>query len=121
MKKKIGIVLLIAAMGILGNMLSGREGEKANLPALIKGGAVLIDTRTAEEFGMGHLPGSINIPYDLLPRDIQFIESDKSSAIVVYCESGARSDGAKKMLAEMGYTNVVNGGTIDNVAQALAQ
>ena len=121
MKKKLGIVLLIAAMGILGNMLSGRDGEKADLAALVKDGAVLIDTHTAEEFGMGHLPGSINLPYDLIPRDIPLVEQDHSKSIIVYCESGARSDGAKKLLASMGYTNVVNGGTIGNVAQALAR
>ncbi len=38
--------------------------EAARLPLLLSKGAMVVDTRAADEFAAGHIPGTINIPAD---------------------------------------------------------
>jgi hydroxyacylglutathione hydrolase len=39
-----------------------RELESKDLDAILKSGAVIVDTRPAEKFAAGHIPGTFNIP-----------------------------------------------------------
>lgn len=71
---------------------------------------IVIDVRTAGEYAGGHIPGAINIPYDVIAERIAETTADTSASIVVYCRSGRRSGIALATLAQMGYTNVVNEG-----------
>lgn len=73
--------------------------------------AVLLDVRTEEEYLMGHIPKSLNIPLRMI-GDVEDTVENKSTALYVYCRSGARSRQAVDMLEEMGYTNAVNIGGI---------
>jgi len=109
-------------MGILGNLLL-RGGADANIDiaTLVKDGALIIDTRSAEEFSGGHIDGAINIPYDIIGNVIDKHTTDKSKSIIVYCHSGTRSGMAKKTLEHAGYTNVVNGGGLHHMQRALGQ
>jgi rhodanese-related sulfurtransferase len=51
----------------------------------------------------------VNIELDQLQSRLNEL-GDKSRDITVYCASGARSAYAQRMLMQMGYTNVKNGG-----------
>ena len=67
---------------------------------------VLLDVRSSEEFGAGHLSGAVNIPRGKLEFGIgRFFEDTE---IVLYCRIDARSPLATKTLKDMGYTNVKN-------------
>jgi phage shock protein E len=117
---KFGLAVII--MSILANMLfRGGADKDADIPALVKNGALVIDTRSAGEFAGGHIEGAINIPYDIIGNVIEKYEADKSRSIVVYCHSGGRSAFAKKQLEHAGYTNVVNGGGVHHMQRALGQ
>lgn len=73
----------------------------------------LIDVRSPNEFARGHLAGAVNLPLDQLVQGIDTLEAiGKSSALVIYCQSGARSAMACSYLAQQGYTQVVNGGAM---------
>lgn len=74
-------------------------------------GAMLLDVRTAQEFGEGHIPGSVNLPGESIGRAAQLIPQ-KDTPLFVYCLSGARSRQATAQLKQMGYTNVENIGGI---------
>ncbi|WP_418715213.1 FAD-dependent oxidoreductase [Blautia hydrogenotrophica] len=73
--------------------------EAALLPR--DGSAVLLDTRTAEEFARGHIDGFQNIPVDELRERLGEIERDKP--VYVICQSGLRSYIAVRILEGNGY------------------
>ena len=74
-------------------------------------GAVLLDVRTPQEYGEGHIPGSKNVPLQTLDK-VRSVVENKDADLFVYCYSGARSRQATAMLQHMGYTNVQNIGGI---------
>ena len=122
MNRIIKFGLAVVIVSLIANMLfRGGADKDADIPALVKNGALLIDTRTAGEFTGGHIEGAINIPYDIIGNVISNYEADKSRPIVVYCHSGARSASAKKQLQHAGYTYVVNGGGLHHMVRALGQ
>ena len=69
----------------------------------------VVDVRSPEEFKGGAYPDAINLPVDELPTRINELGS-KSREITLYCASGARSSYAQRILIQMGFTNVKNGG-----------
>ena len=75
---------------------------------------VIIDARTTEEFGEGHIEGAILIPeYEITERAEAELPR-KDQLILVYCRSGRRSKIAAQALVDLGYTNVKEfGGIID--------
>jgi thioredoxin 1 len=68
--------------------------------------AQLIDVRTPEEFGQGHLEKAVNIDF----KDEQFASKtgvlDKEKPVFVYCLSGGRSEAAVKQLKSLGFTQI---------------
>ena len=75
---------------------------------------ILLDVRTPEEFRERHIPNAINIPNETIgSEDIQELP-DKDQLILVYCRSGNRSKQASGKLAELGYTNIVEIGGIND-------
>ena len=76
-------------------------------------GALLLDVRGADEFAEGHIPGSVNIPLQLLPTK-KGLPEDLDTPIFVYCRSGGRSRRAAAFLEKLDYSNVKNiGGIMD--------
>ena len=69
--------------------------------------AILLDVRTPEENGGGHVPGSRNLPLQQIEK-ITAIAEKKETPLFVYCQSGARSRQAVSLLQRMGYENVNN-------------
>ena len=72
---------------------------------------LIVDVRTAQEFAGGAYPGAINIPLDEIQKNIPKFGSH-SREITVYCASGARSAYGQRVLQQLGFTNVKNGGGI---------
>ena len=64
-------------------------------------GAVWIDVREADEWQEGHLPGAVHIPRGFLESRVEGVAPDKSTEVVVYCASAARSAFAAKSLQEI--------------------
>lgn len=77
-------------------------------------GPLILDVRTPMEFAMGAYPGAINVGLDSLAEWAQTIE-DKNREILIYCASGARSSYGMRMLKQMGFTNVENGGGLHDM------
>jgi phage shock protein E len=75
---------------------------------------IILDVRTQEEYDAGYIPGAILIPdFEIADRAEKELP-DKDQLILVYCRSGNRSKKASAKLVEMGYTNVVEFGGIND-------
>lgn len=103
--KLILVVLLIVAAGVLYLRFSAVRVSGSDARALVTKGATLLDVRSPEEFGGGHIDGAINIPIQELSGRTDELD-DKNHEIVVYCQSGARSAMAKRLLEHDGFTSV---------------
>lgn len=68
------------------------------------GSAQIVDVRTPEEYGAGHLAGAVNIDWfgkDFLVRATS--ELDPGRPVMVYCRSGKRSAAAAARLEKSGF------------------
>jgi rhodanese-related sulfurtransferase len=86
---------------------------------LIKEAAFLVDVRTEAEFAEGHVDGSTNIPLDQVASQLEKFKEKEQ--IVVFCRSGNRSGQAKMILEQNGIKNVINGGTWQDVKEAVGK
>jgi len=74
--------------------------------------ALLVDVRNPSEYDGGHIPGSINFAMSRILQEAQEAFPDKTVPLYVYCQSGARSARAGKLLDLLGYESVVDLGGI---------
>lgn len=100
-------------MNIFKQLFGG--SEPVDLKPIIEEGAYLVDVRSPAEFAQEHVKGSVNIPLDTIPTQLAKFKGKKT--IVVFCRSGSRSSMAKSILEKNGYSNVINGGTWEDVNQ----
>lgn len=77
---------------------------------------IILDVRTEEEFKEKHIENAILIPHTEIEQRAEKELIDKNQLILVYCRSGNRSKTASKILAQLGYTNVMEFGGINNWA-----
>ena len=89
-------------------------------PALVAADPIWIDVRTTDEYKSGHVSEAVNIPYTEIAEGIPGLTSDKDASIYVYCRSGRRSGVAKDTLEDLGYTQVVNVGGLDEAKKKYA-
>ncbi|MBX2951771.1 MAG: rhodanese-like domain-containing protein [Leadbetterella sp.] len=95
------------------------SGDNTELSQAIKDRAFLVDVRTPGEFASGSVKGAVNIPLNQLQAQLAKFKNKKQ--IIVFCRSGGRSTQAKALLNQNGFTNVMNGGTWQNVQRAKDQ
>ena len=81
--------------------------EYRNIP-----NALLVDVRNPSEYDGGHIPGSMNFAMSRILKEGEDAFPDKSVPMFVYCQSGARSARAGKLLDLMGYESVTDLGGI---------
>ena len=82
-------------------------------PALLATDPIWIDVRSADEYRGGHVSEAVNIPHTEIAGSIAEITGDKNAVIYVYCRSGRRSGVAKATLEDLGFTQVVNLGSVE--------
>lgn len=76
---------------------------------------ILLDVRTLEEYEKKHIPNAVLLPIaEIKAGNVMETLPDKKQKILVYCWTGRRAEDSAAMLADMGYSNVINlGGLID--------
>ncbi|MEO6490310.1 MAG: rhodanese-like domain-containing protein [Ferruginibacter sp.] len=66
------------------------------------------DTSSFPVYNLGHLENAMNIDVSELPKRLSEISDYKDKRIYVYCSHSQRSRRSSKMLADSGFTNVIN-------------
>tara|TARA_B100000780_G_scaffold273284_1_gene236625 strand:+ start:559 stop:837 length:279 start_codon:yes stop_codon:yes gene_type:complete len=69
----------------------------------------IVDVRTIEEFADYRVEGSVNIPLNLVPDNIETLK--KMQPLVLCCAAGIRSGQAMEFLKLNGLDKVYNGGS----------
>jgi rhodanese-related sulfurtransferase len=72
-----------------------------------------VDVRTTEEFSNSRVEGSVNIPLNLVPENIETLK--KMQPLVLCCAAGVRSGQAMEFLKFNGLNQVYNGGSWQDV------
>ena len=109
-------LLLLAGCGAQSEESTYRQvnAEEAATMMEEESGYIILDVRTAQEYSEKHIPGAINIPNETIgTEDIPELP-DKEQLILVYCRSGNRSKQASEKLVNLGYTNIVEFGGIND-------
>ena len=70
------------------------------------GDAQLLDVRTPDEYGEGHLAKAANVDYKSPDFNAGIAKLDKNKPVYVYCLSGGRSAAAATALHERGFKEV---------------
>lgn len=76
---------------------------------LYEEGAIIIDIRSVHEYDNGRIPGSLNIPVERLPANIDRIGYYKKPVIICGTDS-SRINQAIRFLKNNGVKNLYNGG-----------
>ena len=92
-------------MGLL-DVLFGNKNDK--IKDLLTRDAIIIDVRTVNEYKQGAIPGSKNIPLQVINGKINDIKK-LNKPIITCCTSGMRSGSAASILKAQGI-EAVNGG-----------
>ena len=110
------VIILLTSCGAPQDELGYRQISMAEAIEIIDSeeGYVILDVRTAEEFQEKHIPGAINVPNEEIGTDSIEELPDKEQLILVYCRSGNRSKQASEKLVDLGYTNIVEFGGIND-------
>lgn len=117
--KLIAQAVTTIAVSVAGEANANQVGYKKISPqeakALIDAGNVIIlDVRTQNEYNGGHIKNAVLLPNTEIAEKSATVLPDKNAKILVYCRSGNRSATASKELLEMGYTDVLDFGGIND-------
>ena len=96
----------------------GKKAKKApkvvvDYMGLVAEGAILVDVRTPKEFAAASLPGAKNIPYEELLQRLDAFGSFEQT-VIVFADSGKRSELATAILKQQGWKEVHNMGEMRN-------
>lgn len=85
------------------------QSALAKAPSPAEKGFVLIDVRSPKEHASGSIPGTdLNIDFREIKSRHHEMGAQFEDHIVVYCQSGHRSNIAAETLADLGYRHVYN-------------
>src|SRR5438309_3172252 len=83
------------------------EVDPSEVHELMHEGVAVVDVRETDEFAAGHLPGAKHVPRSYLESRIEGVVPDRSTQVILYCQSGNRSAYAARTLSEeLGYEHV---------------
>lgn len=99
------IALLSSGVAAAGDYMSpGLTPAELRAKLGTVGSPLVVDVRKPIEFGIGHVPGAVNIPLEELEERLGEVKSE--NGVLIYCINGSRTRQAEPIL----YTN-----DIDNV------
>lgn len=108
--------LLTSLLMIFGITAGVTACAPAAEPVGLEQGTIVIDVRTPEEFASGHLEGALNIDVQSPDFMAQVSQLDPNADYFIYCRSGNRSGQAMSQMSTMGFTSMINGGSVEEAS-----
>lgn len=122
--RKIYILIALFVLGLSISACDGLNSREAQYQTITPKDAleainteenvVLLDVRTPEEYAGCRLAWAQNLPLNQLEDQIEAYVETKETKIIVYCQTGNRSQTASNLLLSLGYTNVYDLGGIED-------
>ena len=82
---------------------------------------MVLDVRSLEEWQNGHLSNAKHIELINLEKNIGKFSNYKKNTIMLYCQSGNRSEQALEILKTLGYKKVINLGGLLEARELLGE
>ena len=108
--------ILTAILLVFGVTLGVAACATPSEPVGLAEGTVIIDVRTPGEFASGPLEGALNIDVQSPDFAAQVSQLDPNQEYFIYCRSGNRSGQAISRMTNMGFTNMINGGSVEQAS-----
>jgi len=77
--------------------------EPGDAVRLMNGDAVVIDLRSPDDYGRGHIVNAKSIPFDELPAKLDGLSQYKDQPVIAVCDAGTTSNRAVKTLRDAGF------------------
>jgi len=68
---------------------------------------IILDVRSHQEYQTGHITKAVNIPYDQLTMNADWLHDNQHKEVIIYCRSGRRAQRAYQILQSKGFTQLV--------------
>jgi rhodanese-related sulfurtransferase len=108
--------ILTALLLVFGVTLGVAACSTTSEPVGLAEGTMIIDVRTPGEFASGHLEGALNIDVQSPDFAAQVSQLDPTQEYFIYCRSGNRSGQAISQMSNMGFTSMINGGSVEQAS-----
>lgn len=108
---------ILATLSVLLGASLVLVGCQSAEPVDLSEDTVIIDVRTPAEFASGHLDGAINIDVQSPDFAERIMELDKDGDYFVYCRTGNRSGQAIQKMNDMGFSDMINGGGVNEASE----
>ena len=80
--------------------------EAADVVKLVNNDALVLDLRSAETFGRGHIVNARNLGADDVETKVSGLAPDKAKPVIAVCDNGVSSNRTVTALRKMGYETV---------------
>ena len=99
---------VLRAQGATGEYSNLSPAEARDLLGKRSGdpGFVLLDVRTQKEFDAERIAGAVIVDYNSPSFRDNMAKLDRSKSYLVYCRTGNRTNGAVKVMRELGFPDV---------------
>jgi|GEM_PF-1674565 len=102
---------LLAALGALAGVVVATWDSNR-----VEDRTVVLDVRSPEEFAAGHLEGAVNLDAEASDLAERVAVWDAANSFIVYCRTGHRARVVVDLLTSLGFTDVVNAGSLHTAA-----
>jgi rhodanese-related sulfurtransferase len=109
------------AVFVLGSSIAAHAGpvQQAEAVAAIKEGKLAIDVRSQSDYESGTVLNAVRVDDRRLVNQLKQVMTDRNLVLVIFSSSDARAGKAQDKLIKAGYTSIINGGSYDELHNAL--
>ena len=93
--------------------------EQAEAVAAIRDGKLAIDVRSQSDYEAGTVLNAVRVDDRRLVPQLKQVMTDRNLVMVVFSSSDARASNAQDKLIKAGYNSIINGGTYNELHNAL--